>query len=129
MTEIKVGRHNEPGAVYIGRAMPRLNRKASPLANPFRMRSEADRDEVCNRYEDWLQDQLAAENEAVCNEIDRLTALAHQQGGLTLGCFCAPKRCHGDSIKRVINQQLLPIVLAENGWQITFAEDSGNDTA
>ena len=126
---IRVGRHNEPGAVYIGRAMPRLNRKASPLANPYKLRNpndDAERDEVCDKYERWLDRQMVTNNPAICAEIERLAELAHRRGELVLGCFCAPKRCHGDGIREVINRTPFSVEMAELGWNITHAGSERN---
>ncbi|MCA1379351.1 DUF2493 domain-containing protein [Bradyrhizobium sp. BRP05] len=63
-----------PGAVYIGRG--------SRYGNRFVIDEHGDRDQVCNRFE--------------CEQLPDLdvTALA----GKDLVCFCAPHRCHGDSI-------------------------------
>ena len=103
---ITVGRHNEPGAVYIGRAMPRMRKKASPLANPYSMadKSDTERNRVCDEYTAWLDAEIDSGNSAVIAELERLAALAQQTGNLKLGCFCAPKRCHGDAIKRKLVQ-------------------------
>lgn len=92
---IRVGRHNEPNAVYIGRP--------SPLGNPFKMRNRSadERNRVCNLYAEWLTDQIHQDNESVLAELDRLANIA-LQGDLILGCHCAPLRCHGDTIKRIL---------------------------
>lgn len=91
---IKVGKRWDPNAVYIGRP--------SPLGNQFAMQSEDDRDDVCDRYEAWFNAKIAEEDPAVIAELGRLCDLA-AQGNLVLGCFCAPKRCHGDTIKRFLD--------------------------
>src|SRR5690554_1725270 len=61
-------------AVYIGRG--------SPWGNPFVIGRDGTRDEVCDRFERDVLPMLD------------LAPLA----GKDLVCFCAPKRCHGDSI-------------------------------
>lgn len=88
------GKHY-PGAQYIGRG--------SPLGNPFVMKnsSPAERDRVCNAYEVWFEENK--ETEKVAKELKRLYKLS-QKGDLILGCFCYPKRCHGDTIKKFLEQ-------------------------
>ena len=92
---IIVGRKWDKGAQYIGRG--------SPLGNPFAMRSESERDKVCDQYEAWFKDKVAQNDPSVMNELRRLYRLS-KQGDVVLGCFCAPKRCHGQTIKRFIDQ-------------------------
>lgn len=92
---IIVGRCNEARAVYVGRP--------SPLGNPFTMRNEADRDRVCDQYEAWFAQKVAHGDARVMNELRRLYRLA-SKGDLILGCYCAPKRCHADTIKRFLEQ-------------------------
>jgi hypothetical protein len=81
-----------PGAVYIGRAMPRQGLKASPFANPFKVSWFKTRAECLERYRQYLFDspQLMA-------QVDGLK-------GKPLACWCRhdgqPKSfadaCHGD---------------------------------
>jgi hypothetical protein len=93
---VRVGRKHEEGAVYIGRP--------SPLGNPFVMKSERERAHVCDQYEEWFATQVANKNERVLNELRRLYKLARSRDELVLGCFCAPKRCHGDTIKAFLEK-------------------------
>lgn len=94
---ITVGRKWDKGAEYIGRG--------SPLGNPFVIHdaSDEDRDRVCDTYDIWLRQRYYLRDEAIVTEIHRLVELA-KKGDLTLGCFCAPKRCHGDSVKELIEE-------------------------
>ena len=77
--------------------------RGSVLGNPFKMETEADRDMVCDAYDAWFREQIKAQNEAICNELFRLMDIA-KNGTLILGCFCAPKRCHGQTIKACLEQ-------------------------
>lgn len=63
------------GAVYIGRG--------SPWGNPYVIGRDGDRDQVCDLYEANVLPTL---------DIEPLR-------GKDLVCFCAPQRCHGDSIR------------------------------
>jgi hypothetical protein len=79
--------------MYVGRP--------SPLGNPFPLRREADRAMVICDYEDWLAEQLLDQDSPASREIHRLAKLARRQD-ICLVCFCAPKACHADIIKRTI---------------------------
>ena len=68
-------------AVYIGRG--------SPWGNPFVIGADGDRDEVCDRFEREVLPTL---------DIERLR-------GRPMVCFCAPSRCHGDSILKALNRK------------------------
>lgn len=92
--EITVGRASDPASEFIGRR--------SPLGNPYLMRDERDRDLVCDLYTVWLAHMIQRGDVLVMNELLRLTEIAVRRP-LTLGCFCAPKRCHGDEIKQALD--------------------------
>jgi hypothetical protein len=94
---IKVGKKWDKGAIYIGRG--------SPLGNPFVMSSEIERDHVCDLYEDWLKARIEERDPKVIDALNHI-AIKSRKEDVTLGCFCAPKRCHGDTIKRVIEDKL-----------------------
>lgn len=66
-------------AVYCGRG--------SLYGNPFIMKNETERDLVCDRFEKEILPNLD------------VSALK----GKDLVCYCAPKRCHCDSILRKAN--------------------------
>jgi len=77
--------------------------RANVLGNPFTMKSEDKRDTVCDLYIDWLGDKLIQPIEnAQQREIARLKQLYKQYGTLTLFCWCAPKRCHTETIRDII---------------------------
>jgi len=88
-----------PYAEYIGRETQ--DRPGSPLANPFKMRHENERDDVVAAYKAWLLDKLKTGDLPVRAELNRLYKLA-KTGELLLGCYCAPKACHGDIIRQLL---------------------------
>ena len=94
---IVVGKKWDANAQYIGRG--------SPLGNPFVMKSEADRDRVCDQYAVWFEERVKAGDALVMNELRRLYKIA-KRGGLVLECYCAPKRCHGETIKGFLEKHL-----------------------
>ncbi|SEP53675.1 MULTISPECIES: DUF4326 domain-containing protein [Amycolatopsis] len=65
-----------PHDVYIGRP--------SKWGNPFVIGRDGSREQVITRYERWLLAQ------------PELVAALAELSGKTLGCWCAPNRCHGD---------------------------------
>ena len=79
--------------IYVGRP--------SPLGNPFPLHNETDRAAVIRHYEDWLAEQLLDPCSAASSEMSRLATLARKQDICPV-CFCAPKACHADIIKRTI---------------------------
>ena len=89
-------RRNDHG-IYIGRP--------SALGNPFVIGKDGDRPTVIRKYEAWLAGQLKNPTSAASLELRRLAELAAQRN-ICLVCWCAPERCHGDVIKRAIEQLL-----------------------
>jgi hypothetical protein len=75
----------KPFDVYIGRP--------SKWGNPFVIGKDGTRDEVIRKYEAWLQTQPSL-----------LVALPELRGKV-LGCWCAPRACHGDVLARLTESQ------------------------
>jgi hypothetical protein len=69
--------------VYIGRP--------SKWGNPFFLDSEDSREEVIQKYRNWIVTQ-----EHLMSDLKNLR-------GKRLGCWCAPKACHGDVLVELIN--------------------------
>ena len=80
----------------------RVDRR-SVLGNPFYMATEAQRDEVCNKYAVYFEEQFK-NNEMFKNELRRLYLLHKHYGKLELFCWCAPKRCHAETIKKFLER-------------------------
>lgn len=72
--------------------------RGTPLGNPFRMYSESDRDLVCARYEAYLARKIQNPASPVTRELRRLFNLYCRGHDLALACWCAPKRCHAESV-------------------------------
>ena len=73
---IVVGKKWDAQAQYIGRG--------SPLGNPFVMKSEADRDRVCDQYAVWFDERVKAGNALVIARAALFTAW----GALVLYALC-----------------------------------------
>lgn len=78
--------------------------RSSIVGNPFRMRDERDRADVCAKYETYFVQKLDSDC-AFHDEIARIWRLA-KRGDVTLGCWCYPKQCHALTIKRFLEQYL-----------------------
>jgi hypothetical protein len=76
--------------------------RSSVLGNPFNMTSVANRDQVCNRYYDWFYQQIKEDNIPFDEELNRLMSLYIKYKKLRLFCWCAPLRCHSETIKEWI---------------------------
>jgi len=98
---IKIGnaKHGIPGGVYIGRAIKCW--PASPLASPFHIGPGQNRDKVLARYRAWLLEHIEAGDPPIIKELARIKALS-KEGDVRLVCWCAPKRCHGEIIREVL---------------------------
>ena len=90
-----VNKRNFKGeGIYIGRP--------SPLGNPFVIGRDGNRDEVIEKYSDYIVRELER-NEKVRDEFNRIVELS-RKGDVNLVCWCAPKKCHGDVIKSMIEE-------------------------
>lgn len=71
--------------VYIGRG--------SKWGNPFKPKdySNEERNRVCDEFEKWFW-------------TTNLPNQLYELKGKTLGCFCKPKRCHGDFLVEQVNK-------------------------
>tara|TARA_R110000851_G_scaffold25333_2_gene73083 strand:- start:1031 stop:1351 length:321 start_codon:yes stop_codon:yes gene_type:complete len=72
-------------AVYIGRG--------SPYGNPFVIGKDGNRDEVCDKFEQYLMARSTL-----------IRQVKTELKGKHLVCFCAPQRCHGDTLVRLANE-------------------------
>jgi hypothetical protein len=67
--------------VYIGRP--------SKWGNPYVIGRDGTREQVIERYEQWLLQQ------------PELMAALSELAGKTLGCWCAPHACHGEVLAQL----------------------------
>jgi len=79
--------------------------RSSVLGNPYHLKTEAGINDVCEKYAEYFYRQ-AANNPAFKMELDRLIALYKKYGKLNLFCWCAPKRCHAETIRKYIFESL-----------------------
>lgn len=60
--------------------------------NPFVIGKDGTREEVIAKYRDWI-----------LSEPDIVAMVKRELRGKTLGCWCAPKACHGDVLLELAN--------------------------
>lgn len=96
----KVGKSIPEDGVYIGRANKRLNLVQSKFANPFPMKeqTEEERNRVVSEYRKWVWQEVSSGN------ITKEDILALKDKKLV--CYCAPKACHGDVLKALVEYVL-----------------------
>ena len=111
---------HEENSIYIGRYNKAYNLSPSPLANPFIIGKDGNRDEVVEKYRQWLWVNVkrkldnssdAKQDNSVFTELKRLQLKARKiqvtdstNGYLTLMCWCKEnKKCHGDIIISCLN--------------------------
>lgn len=83
--------------VYVGRG--------SPLGNPYPITFSATREEVIERFRQYLSRELAEGDVEIREEMNRIWKAA-KVGDVNLVCFCAPHDCHADIIKKLIEEKL-----------------------
>jgi len=74
--------------------------RTTVLGNPFYMRNETERDAVCDKYEVYFNTKLGTDKKFVTALRDIYYSAKTQN--VALGCWCFPKRCHAETIKRFI---------------------------
>lgn len=78
--------------------------RPSALGNPFYMANESQRNVVCDKYEVWFKEQILNNNPKVLAELELIKAKMNSNSPVNLQCFCAPRRCHGDTIANFLNK-------------------------
>ena len=86
MSELVVHSKKSPYDVYIGRP--------SKWGNPYAISQRMNRTAVIAKYRDYL-----------LGSPELMNALGELKGK-TLGCWCAPKACHGDVLVELANWEI-----------------------
>ena len=73
------------GAVYVGRP--------TKFGNPFAISAECERDAVCEVFEAYVLSNPAL-----------VASIKGELRGKNLVCWCAPLRCHADTLLRIANE-------------------------
>lgn len=91
--------------IYVGRG--------SPLGNPYthiRNNTKAEyvvssRNVAIAIYENWLSQKIKDKDPDVCNMLNKIYSMA-KRGDVNLVCYCFPKNCHANIIKRIVESKL-----------------------
>lgn len=96
-----------PDDVYIGRG--------SPLGNPYTsinyMKTKADvvcdsREDSLNQYFNYITIKIKQKDSAICYELNRIYKLVKDGKNVNLVCYCVPKACHGNIVKKIIEDKI-----------------------
>lgn len=82
----------EPYDVYIGRGRCPRTGERGRWGNPFRVGRDGTREQVIEKYRVWLHEEVRTGGV----DMRELAALE----GKALGCWCAPRACHGEVLER-----------------------------
>lgn len=82
----------EPYDIYIGRGSPWGNPYTHNPGRTLAKYLVETREQAINGYRRWIMEQ------------PELLARLPELKGKTLGCFCAPKHCHGDVLVELVEQ-------------------------
>lgn len=93
----------EKNCEYIGRPSP-VGNKFSHLPNTQAEFSVKDREEAVACFERYIRLNIN-EDISITREMKRLYKSWREKGDLTLVCWCAPKTCHGDIIKQLLEEK------------------------
>lgn len=77
-------KHDPSSDVYIGRG--------SKWGNPFVIGKDGTRDEVIEKYRNWIKGRRD------------LSLALDELIGKTLVCFCRPQKCHGDVLVEMVDE-------------------------
>lgn len=88
------------GVLKIGDQHVFLIDRRTPVGNPYPLDDEAERDEVCDKYQVWFDGKVKAEDPKVMAYLNTMKEYLARQGKIILLCWCSPRRCHGETIKK-----------------------------
>jgi len=75
--------------------------RMSGLGNPFK----GDRNIVCDEYELWFAERVEKrDNQRFNQDLEFIINLLEKYRKVKLFCWCVPKRCHSETIKRFLEQ-------------------------
>jgi len=62
-------------------------------------------EESIEKHKQKLLKDIENKNSDICTELNRIYKLSLKQD-VNLVCFCKPKKCHGDTIKEIIESKI-----------------------
>lgn len=93
--------------IYIGRENKSYNLRKSPLANPYVIGRDGDRNQVIELFRQWLWRQIKSWQETgrlnpAVEELLMICDRVKKGDDIILTCWCHLLRCHGDVVVRCI---------------------------
>ena len=85
--------HTAEYEVYIGRVGFGMS---GEFGNPYKLWKDGDRDEILQKYQAYFYKRI--------NNDPKFLERVHSLKGKILGCFCSPRKCHGDVLVEYLNQ-------------------------
>ena len=81
-----------------------IDRTNPVLGNPFPLRgpTQKDRDVCCDLFQNMANVDMSRRG-PIWRKVQELALMVIQGKRIALSCWCAPKRCHGDYIKLLID--------------------------
>lgn len=99
-----VNKHHGAQGIYVGRGSALGNPYSSNSALSHTITAES-REHSVAMYEKWLRNMIKMKDPAVTGMLNSIWSKAKQEN-VNLVCFCAPKLCHADIIKKIIEEKL-----------------------
>lgn len=110
-----------PYSFYVGRAINRtvkfkssegqgcevvVEAEQSPLANPYKVNKESEKEEKIEQYKKWLTEKDSDPMSDQSVEISDLaeSLIAHKT--ISLSCWCSPKKCHAEVIASFVAERV-----------------------
>ena len=81
--------------------------RTSPVGNPFKLSTEMSRDRSCNLYHKYVYAVWGIKYKAhpeFIEYIKDMVRILKEYKKLRLFCWCAPLRCHGESLGELIKE-------------------------
>jgi hypothetical protein len=88
--------------------------RPSPLGNPYSHKKSKfnciivdNRQKAIDNYEEWLKFKIKDNDPIIINELKKLTDFYIKNNfNINLVCWCKPKPCHGDILKKFLEKKL-----------------------
>ena len=68
--------------------------RSSVLGNPFVIGKDGNREEVIKKYREYLWNCICV--------VDELKRISLMDDDVKLGCWCKPKKCHGEVVVKAV---------------------------
>lgn len=94
--------------IYVGRG--------SILGNPYTsiQHKETKAEFVCSspqesltKFHEYFREKIITKDKKICDELNRIWKIAKLGQQVNLVCYCAPKPCHANIIKKIIEEKII----------------------